>query len=119
VSFIYVKNLKFDNFDCTDSQTSQDSQEEIFHFTFERFNSILGNVFKNAIYTDETEDQEYHIKLFKAYKNFEVLARGDLGLRAKVVQNGVLEASETEDGVIRKLKWEGCVKWLKRNQLEE
>jgi hypothetical protein len=40
-------------------------------------------------------------------------------LRGKVVQCGVLEASETLDGVIRKLKWEGCVKWLKRNQLEE
>jgi hypothetical protein len=62
VSFIYVKNLKFDDSDCTDGNSSQDSQEEIFEFTFERFNSILGNVFKNAIYTDETEDQEYHIK---------------------------------------------------------
>jgi hypothetical protein len=62
VSFIYVKNLKFDHSDSFDTTNSQDSQEEIFDFTFERFNSILGNVFKNAIYTDETEDQEYHIK---------------------------------------------------------
>ena len=62
MSFIYVKNLKFDHSDSFDTTNSQDCQEEIFDFTFERFNSILGNVFKNAIYTDETEDQEYHIK---------------------------------------------------------
>ena len=88
LSFIYVKNLKFNDSEITDEnfqnyeneisfKKQEIDEEEKFDFIFDRFNNILSNIFRNAIYTDETEDQEYHIKLFKAYKNFEIKARED------------------------------------------